>query len=130
MRWTCPQCDREFGRAHTGHVCVPGTTVDSVFVGKPPYMRAVYDAIVARLRESGPVHEDAVTVGVFLKAQRKIAEVRPMVKIVKLHLFLPRPYDNAQQVSAATWWLQRSFSTAEVPGDVLDLLDEAYDAAV
>lgn len=130
VRWTCPSCDREFGRVRTSHVCVPGTTVDSVFAGKPPYMRAVYDAVVGRLRESGPVHEDAVTVGVFLKAERKIAEVRPMVRVVKLHLFLPRPYEGAQQVSATTWWLQRSFTTGHVPDDVLDLLDEAYDAAV
>lgn len=129
MRWTCPECDREFGRRGTSHVCVPGTTVESVFAGKPPYMRAVYDAVLARLQASGPVHEDAVSVGVFLKAERKICEVRPMVRLVKLHLLLPRPVEGAQQVTASQWWLQRSLTSATVPEDVLRLLDEAYDAA-
>lgn len=130
MRWTCPECDREFGRTRASHVCVPGTTVDAVFAGKPAYMRAVYDTILARLQASGPVHEDAVTVGVFLKAERKIAEVRPMTRIVKLHLMLPRPVEGAQQVSAGSWWLQQSFTSDDVPERVLMLLDEAYDAAV
>jgi hypothetical protein len=92
-------------------------------------MRAVYDQVLARLQQSGPVHEDAVTVGVFLKAQRKVAEVRPMVRSVKVHLFLPRPVPGAQQATSSTWWLTLSFTTEEVPDDVLELLDEAYDAA-
>ena len=130
MRWTCPSCDREFGRARTSHVCVPGTTVESVFAGRPAYMLEVYQTILARLRESGPVHEDAVTVGVFLKARRKIAEVRPMVRGVKLHLFLPRPVAGATQVTSESWWLQMTFRSADVDEGVLALLDEAYDAAV
>ena len=92
-------------------------------------MRAVYDTILARLRESGPVHEDAVTVGVFLKARRKIAEVRPMVRSVKVHLFLPRPVPGAQQATSSTWWLTVSITTDEVPTEVMELLDEAYDTA-
>ena len=129
MRWTCPSCDREFGRAHASHVCVPGISVDDVFAGKPSYMREVYNEVVTHLRSSGPVHEDAVRVGVFLKAERKVCEVRPLVRLVKLHLMLPRPVEGAVQVSARTWWLQRSLTCAPVPPDVLALLDEAYDGA-
>ena len=76
-RWTCPRCDREFGRAQQSHTCVPGCTVDATFAGRPPQLRAVYDAIFAYVRGLGPVHEDAVGVGVFLKRDRKLAEVRP-----------------------------------------------------
>ncbi len=39
----------------------------------------------------GPVHEDAVSVGVFLKSDRKLAEVRPRSRDVWLALYLPRP---------------------------------------
>ena len=52
--------------------------------------RAVYDAILAHLRSLGPVHEDAVGVGVFLKRDRKLAEVRPRSRDVSLALYLPR----------------------------------------
>jgi hypothetical protein len=40
----------------------------------------IYDALITHLRTIGPVHEDAVTVGVFLKHERKLAEVRPMAR--------------------------------------------------
>jgi hypothetical protein len=53
-------------------------------------MRAVYDAIMAHLLDLGPVHEDAVGVGVFLKRDHKLAEVRPRSRDVSLALYLPR----------------------------------------
>jgi hypothetical protein len=112
-----------------GHVCVPGTTVDSVFAGKPAYMRAVYDRILERLEQSGPVHEDAVSVGVFLKAQRKVAEVRPRVRSVLVHVMLPREVPGARRASASSWYLSTSLTTEDVPETLLELLDEAYDAA-
>jgi hypothetical protein len=105
--------------------------VDSVFAGRPAYMRAVYDEVLARLRESGPVHEDAVTVGVFLKAARKVAEVRPMARSVRVWLLLPRevPGVRAVRASAQVWALDLRFTEAGVGDEVLALLDEAYDAA-
>jgi hypothetical protein len=90
-RWTCPQCDREFGRARQGHTCIPGCTVDAAFAGRPDRLRDVYDAILAHLDSLGPVHEDAVSVGVFLKRDRKLAEIRPRSRDVWLALYLPRP---------------------------------------
>ncbi len=90
-RWTCPRCDREFGRPRQAHTCVPGCTVDETFAGRPERLRAVYDAVLAHLAGLGPVHEDAVRVGVFLKRDRKLAEVRPRSRDVWLGLYLPRP---------------------------------------
>ena len=90
-RWTCPRCDREFGRERQSHTCVPGCTVDTTFAGRQPRLRAVYHAILAHVESLGPVHEDAVSVGVFLKADRKLAEVRPRSQDVWLALYLPRP---------------------------------------
>jgi len=94
-------------------------------------MRAVYDEIVARLCESGPVHEDAVTVGVFLKATRKIAEVRPMARSLRVWLLLPHEVTGRRAVRASAdfWAVDLRFSSAEVDDEVLALLDEAYDAA-
>lgn len=51
----------------------------------------MYDAILGHLESLGPVHEDAVGVGVFLKRDRKLAEVRPRSRDVSLALYLPRP---------------------------------------
>ncbi len=65
--------------------------MDDSFAGRPPWMRAVYDAILDHVASLGPVHEDAVSVGVFLKADRKLAEVRPRSRDVWLAVYLPRP---------------------------------------
>jgi Domain of unknown function (DUF5655) len=134
-RWTCPACDREFGRAHQSHVCVPGCTVDRSFQGRPAVQRAIYDAIITHLRTLGPVHEDAVTVGVFLLNERKFAEVRPMARKLKLYLFLPRRIEHPriqrqERISADRTWLTIGLgSVDEVDDELREWLAEAYDAA-
>lgn len=131
-RWTCPACDREFGRAHQSHVCVPGCTVDRSFQGRPAVQRAIYDAMTAHLRTLGPVHEDAVTVGVFLLNERKFAEVRPMARKLKLYLFLPRRVEHPRigqqlRISAEpTMYTIRFDSVDEVDDEIRAWLTEAY----
>ena len=89
-RWVCPRCEREFERANQSHTCVPAGTVEDSFAGHPPRQRAVYDAVLEHVLSLGPVHEDATGVGVFLKRDRKLAEVRPRSRDVTLALFLAR----------------------------------------
>lgn len=88
-RWICPWCEREFGRRHQAHVCVPAGEVDL-----PPAQRAIYDEVTAFLATLGPVHVDAVRVGVFLKRDRKLAELRPKARWLSLELMLPRRLDH------------------------------------
>jgi uncharacterized protein DUF5655 len=134
-RWTCPECDREFGAARQAHTCVPGNTVDETFAGRPAAWRAVYDALLARLAEEGPVHEDAVKVGVFLLHERKFAEVRPMVRSVKVYLFLPRRLDHPRVAAHLAVSADRVMHTLkltspdEVDDELAAWLAEAYDAA-
>ena len=95
-RWTCPECEREFGRTRQSHVCVPGCTVDETFAGRPGYQRAAYDLIAAHLAALGPLHVDAVRVGVFLLSDRKFAEVRPKARSMSVALFLLRGLDDTR----------------------------------
>lgn len=95
-RWTCPRCDREFGRTRQSHTCVPGCTVDATFAGRAPWLREIYDAVLDHVSTLGPVHEDAVSVGVFLKRDRKLAELRPRSRDLLLLLFLPHRVENEQ----------------------------------
>jgi hypothetical protein len=57
-------------------------------------LRAIYDEILRHLQTRGPVHEDAVSVGVFLKCDRKLAEIRPRSADVQLTLYLPYPVSD------------------------------------
>jgi Domain of unknown function (DUF5655) len=95
-RWACPHCGREFGSANQAHTCVPGITVDELLARHPAWVADIYTAVIDRLRRLGPIYEDAVNVGVFLKSDRKIAEVRPRVRSVQLLLYLPERVDDPQ----------------------------------
>lgn len=134
-RWTCPRCDREFARAHQAHVCVPGGSVAAAFAGYPAGHLEVYAAIVGHLHELGPVHEDAVSVGVFLKAADKLAEVRPKRRWVSLELVLPRTIADPRvtrtiRISADhVVHVIRLVTPADVGDHVRAWLTEAYDSA-
>jgi hypothetical protein len=119
-RWTCPACGREFGRARQAHTCRPGGSVDATFEGAPPEQRAIYDAIVGHVRRIGPVHEDAVDVGVFLKSDRKLAEIRPHPRSLELALYLPFRVEGARirRVVSTGEGRRVHLLTLRQPGDV------------
>ena len=52
--WTCPACGRGFANANQSHAC-GRFALDGHFAGKPPLVRAIYDAFLAMLEELGPV---------------------------------------------------------------------------
>jgi hypothetical protein len=134
-RWRCPACDREFGRANQGHVCVPGNSVAETFVGRPPIQREIYDAIIDHLRTLGPLHLDAVKVGVFLLNERKLAEIRPMARGLTMWLLLPFPVTDPRvrrTESAAggrVWHVLRLTQLSDVDDELREWLTEAYELA-
>jgi hypothetical protein len=74
--WSCPKCGRWFGKRQA-HVCAPATTTDAWFEGRPPELRAVYEAVARHLRKLGPVHIEPVSVGFLIKKKRTLIELRP-----------------------------------------------------
>src|SRR3712207_7102341 len=84
-RWTCPTCEREFGARNQAHVCSPGISVDELLSRHPDWEGEIYEAVVEPPRRLGPVHEDAVNVGVFLKSDRTIGQFRPDRKSTRLN---------------------------------------------
>lgn len=133
--WTCPACDRQFGRPRTSHVCIPGCSVDDTFASRPPVQREIYDTLVAHVGTFGRFHADAVSVGVFLKSDRKFAEVRPKARWLSLELVLLRRLADARvsrviRISAdRTVHVVRLVTVVDVDHQVLAWLTEAYDAA-
>jgi hypothetical protein len=97
--------------------------------------RELYEAIVGYLRTLGPVHADAVKVGVFLKRERKLAEVRPMARSLSLELVLPRKLDHPRVLRSVdiaagrTWNTIRLRQLEEVDDELCAWLTEAYDFA-
>jgi len=128
-RWTCPRCDREFARARQSHTCVPGCTVDDTFAGKPPWMRQAYDTIVADLRELGELHEDAVKIGVFLKCERKLAEIRPRSKDLLVWIYLPAVVDESLAQGRSGDRVLHRIAVRELTDEVRQWFRTAYEVA-
>jgi hypothetical protein len=91
---------------------VPAGSVDETFApweGAAIPHRAVYDAIMRHIDTLGEVHLDAVGVGVFLKRERKMAEIRPKAR--SLNLALATGFRIADErisqrygTSGGRWW--------------------------
>jgi hypothetical protein len=134
-RWRCPACDREFGRAHQSHVCVPGNTVDETFAGRPAGQREIYEAIITCLHGFGPLHVDAVKIGVFLYNERKLAEVRPMARSLRLLLILPYVVQTPSVVRRESLSAERVLhyikltSVSDVDDELRGWLADAYELA-
>lgn len=134
-RWTCPRCDREFDRTNQSHTCSPGNDIADTFIGSPDGQCAACLAVVAYLRTLGPLHVDAVRVGVFLKTQRKLAEVRPKTRWASLELVLPTTLASPRVTRSArlsddriVHWI-RLVGPEDVDGELEEWLRLAYDAA-
>ena len=79
----------KFASVNQAHICIPGITVDDLLARHPRWVREIYVVVIDHLNSLGPLHEDAVNVGIFLKSDRKLAEFRPRVRSVLLSLYLP-----------------------------------------
>jgi hypothetical protein len=133
-RWICPNCEREFGRTRQPHVCVPGITVEELLSRHSPWVAEVYAAVIDALRAVGPVHEDAVDVGIFLKSDRSIAQFRPHVRSIQLWIFLPHRLGDERTSRVVLTGVDRYVHLvkltrpAEVDDQVCAWLTESYDA--
>ena len=134
-RWTCPRCDREFGRARQSHTCLPGNSVDDTFLGRPPELREAFDAVLAFVETLGPVHADAVQVGVFLKSERKFAELRPKTRWLACSIYVareivdPRVGRSLRLSSTRVVNFVKLRTVADVDDQLCEWLAEAFDEA-
>ena len=131
--WTCPECDRPFGRANQSHDCAPGLTLEEYFSTGPAHERPIFDAGMSHLATVGPVQLDVVSVGIFLKNPHRFADLRPMDRWVAVGFSLDRrathPLIHRKVIPhGRRFWHVANVAT---PGDLdealLGLLTEAYE---
>jgi hypothetical protein len=133
--WTCPSCERTFGRAGQSHLCIPGTTVDEWFADEPPEHRAIHDRIAEHLEALGDVHIEAVAVGIFYKRGRTVAELRGRADHLALTMGLPSGYDTprfsrrTKMPNDRTWFGLPLRRPEDVDDQVRDWLTTAWDLA-
>jgi hypothetical protein len=110
-------------------------SLEEYFSTGPPHERPIYDAVMAHMRQVGPVHVEPVSVGIFLKRARTFAELRPMRKWVAVSFALQRLARHPTISRKVVHYGGRYLHVANVrsPGDLdddlLGLLTEAYFAS-
>jgi hypothetical protein len=87
--WTCPRCDRSFG-AKRGHFCAPGLPLAYWLDERTEPQRRAAEAVLAIARGIDGLVVEAVSVGVFIKRERSIVELRPRTKWLQLSFLTTR----------------------------------------
>lgn len=132
MTWTCPQCERRFGRDNQSHECAPALTVAEYFATGPEFERPIFEVVRAHLESLGPVIVEPVQVGVFFKRSRTFVELRPKMRWVTLSFILPAPVRDDRISRCQTMSARRTYHEtklrvpSEVDDQVLNWLTEAY----
>ncbi|MDG2028341.1 MAG: DUF5655 domain-containing protein [Acidimicrobiales bacterium] len=131
-RWTCPSCDRSFGRRGQGHVCEPTEPLDDYLDRWSASDREIAERILDAMDDCGPVDVEAAKVGLFFSTTRKIVQLRPKSKRLELMVIVARRVDGDRvRRIIADGPRFAVFTDLFDPDDVDDwiheLLAEAYD---
>lgn len=92
--WTCPRCHRLFRRNGQSHECAPALSIEEYFSTGPSHERPIFDAVMSHFDTVGPVHVEAVSVGIFLKKVQTFAQLRARDRWVALSFSFPRKVDH------------------------------------
>ena len=74
--WRCRKCGREFANVNQSHAC-GAHDLEHHFAGKPDEIRALYEAVVAAIREIGPVRILPEKTRIAFQVRMSFAQVTP-----------------------------------------------------
>ena len=92
--WTCPRCGRAFANARQSHSCAAPGELDDHFASSAPEVRATFAAILAAVRELGPVTVIPEKSRIALQVRMSFAALVPRRRWLNGHLVLARPVDS------------------------------------
>lgn len=86
--WTCPDCGRTFANRNQTHTCAALGELDRHFYGKPPAIRALYEAFVAQLAALGPFEALPQKTRIAFHVRMSFAQLTPRQGWIDGHLVL------------------------------------------
>ncbi len=135
-RWTCPKCDRVFGKVNQSHLtCEPGFTIDEYFSQARPFERPIFDAVISRIGDLEGLIIDPLPVGILLKNGPMFAELRPKTKWTAVGFSLGRKVESGRFSRKVSSFGKKHFhvinitNPAEIDDELVDWLLEAYHLA-
>jgi hypothetical protein len=100
--WRCERCGREFANRNQSHAC-GRHDLGHHFAGKPPEIRALFDAVVAAIRDLGPVEVLPEKTRIAFHVRMSFAQVTPRRAWLDGHVVLARRRDSPRFRSIQTF---------------------------
>jgi len=91
--WTCPACGRRFANRNQSHACGRHRLAEH-FRGVPRAVRDVYTAVVAAVRECGPVKVLPEKTRIAFQVRMSFAQVTPRRRWLDGHVVLARRLES------------------------------------
>jgi hypothetical protein len=129
--WRCQKCRREFPNRNQSHACGRSRLADH-FQGKPPQIRALFDAVVAARRSIGPARILPEKTRIAFQVRMSFAQVTPQQKWLDGHVVLARRLEHPRFRRIETFsprnhmHVFRLSEPGEIDGDFRAWLAEAY----
>ncbi len=136
--WTCPECERRFGRRGQGHECAPALSIEEYFATGPDFERPIYEAVQAHLDTipGDPTYVEPVSVGLFCKhGSRTFLQLRTKTRWIAVGFVLHRKVESDRFSRKVTGEGSRWFHVVnvrtpdEVDEQLCEWITEAYWAA-
>ena len=100
--WRCERCGREFANRNQSHAC-GRHDLDHHFTGKPPEIRALFDAVVAAIQDIGPVEVLPEKTRIAFHVRMSFAQVTPRRAWLDGHIVLARRLESSRFRSVQTF---------------------------
>lgn len=129
--WRCPACKRVFANRNQSHACGRYTLAHH-FQGKPPAIRALFDAVVTAVRANGPVRVLPEKTRIAFQVRMSFAQVTPRRRWLDGHVVLARRLEHPRFLRIETFSPRnhlhafRLTDASEVDDDFRAWLAEAY----
>lgn len=91
--WLCPRCQRYFANRNQSHFCGQHDLATH-FNGKPPEIRAIFDAVLQAIRRCGPVTVLPEKTRIAFQVRMSFAQVTPRSRWVDGHVVLARRLEH------------------------------------
>jgi hypothetical protein len=129
--WQCPECERRFANRNQSHAC-GRHDLEHHFAGKPPEVRALFDAVVAELRALGPLTVLPEKTRIAFQVRISFAQLTPRRRWIDGHVVLARRLESPRFRGVQTFSPRNHLHTfrlatlADVDDQLRAWLAEAY----
>jgi hypothetical protein len=129
--WECPACERRFANRNQPHAC-GRYDLEHHFAGKPPEVRALFDAVAAEIRALGPVTILPEKTRIAFQVRMSFAQLTPHRGWIDGHVVLARRLESPRFRAVQTFSPRNHLHTfrlatlADVDDELRAWLAEAY----